>query len=121
MGNDIMRTTRQAKALRVVAGYCPMGCGASLAVRVDGQVYCWEEDCPRPSAIHEILCVPETEHLVLLAPLDFTVQHPLRERLDGELFHCSMHAHIKAMDGPPHPPGTYRVTGTAGQYDWELV
>jgi len=97
-----------------VAGWCPMGCGMTLVLPGDeeageGNVTCAHPKCPRPSAVHELLQERETEHVVIVGEDTFSLQHPLRERLDGELFDCPAHRWLKAQDGPPVEPGRYRM------------
>jgi hypothetical protein len=106
----------------LVAGYCP-ACGReSLTVDDDGFLGCNRRGCPRPDAAHEILDDPETEHIVQLASLEFTVRHPLRERLDDALMSCDLHRWITRRDGPPYEPRRYRVSadGTGG-WSWERI
>lgn len=102
-----------------VRGFCPMGCGETLFVvnhRVSNhRVECCNEGCPRPAAAAEILNDPETEHIVEVDAVGFCLQHPLRERLDGDLFGCTLHDQLVAKAGPTGPtglvePGRYRVT-----------
>lgn len=44
-----------------IEGYCPMGCGQTLAVQ-DGTISCQAPECPRPGLLHEMLfprvCAP---------------------------------------------------------------
>lgn len=104
-----------------VAGYCPMGCGQTLVlVGWGGHVACSLDACPRPDAAADILNDAEVNHIVALGATTFTVRHPLRERLDDELMHCSLHEWIAGLSGPPRKPGTYRVYQAAGadRYDW---
>lgn len=103
-----------------VQGYCPMGCGQTLFLGEGGHITCSYGMCPNPSAVDEILADRETEHVVRLNRTNFDVQHPLRERLDGELFDCGMHAAIAACVGPPEEPGhLYRVR--AFDEPWERL
>lgn len=60
-----------------VGGYCPMGCGQTLVVLAD----------------------PEVEHVVRLDETEFSLQHPLRERLQGRLLDCGMHGRITSPRG----------------------
>lgn len=95
-----------------VAGFCPFGCGAKLVLRV-GRVVCDGQSCPRPLAVHEIISDPETAHLVEVGTETFGLQHPLRERVDRNLFNCDLYERLRALDGPPVVPGMYRtVDGT---------
>lgn len=92
-----------------VKGYCPMGCGKTLFVASGGFVTCSWCECPNPGAATDILGISETEHIVLLGEETFTVQHPLRERLNGDLWECRLHSHLVSLNGPPAIPGRYRV------------
>ena len=112
----------QAMTFRV-HGFCP-ACGhVALTVGIDGHITCGHPDCPQPDAVSELLADKETGHVVWLADDDFTIRHPLRERLGDELLNCQLHADLTA-DGPPLPPGKYRVPvgGTTFRaYDWETL
>lgn len=97
--------------MRAVTGYCPMGCGRTLNLRErDDRIICVWPECPRPDAVHEILAVEEIDHIVVLAVEDFSMEHPLRERLDGVLFDCPLNKWLSELDGPPYSPGRYRVS-----------
>lgn len=102
-----------------VAGYCPMGCGQTLVLGEGGHVTCSWARCPRPAAVDELLSDRETEHIVRLDAYTFAVEHPLRERLDGELFDCALHAAIATAEEPPEAPGRYRVR--AFDQPWERL
>lgn len=96
-----------------------MGCGETLFVGSGGYITCSFIHCPRPDAVSDILADRETEHIVELDRETFSVQHPLRERLDGDLFRCKLHAESSEMDGPPRVTGRYRVYGPAANRHWE--
>ena len=104
-----------------------MGCGRSLFLSDDGRVTCCDASCPRPGAAAELLEDRETEHIVIFGETEFTVRHPLRERLDDALMDCELHKDIAAMSGPPVAPGTYRARWADydaavpgyGQWTWE--
>lgn len=96
--------------MRTVAGFCPMGCGQTLFLGAGGHVTCSLIGCPRPTAADELLGDTETEHIVMLGADEFTVRHPLRERLDDALLDCQLHSDIRYMSGPPRQLGRYRVT-----------
>ena len=96
----------------LAAAKCPMGCGTTLEVNDLGTLRCFAQDCPRPDAAELILSTTETEHLVLIgSPLfSYTIQHPLKERLEGQLFECPYAPDVsdnvhKRMERP----GIYRV------------
>lgn len=99
-----------------VQGYCPMGCGTTLFLGSGGYVTCSLDKCPNPSAASDILDTREHEHIVVLEEDTFSMQHPLRERLNGELFDCGLHQYLNTLGGPPRMPGRYRVGMVGG--DW---
>lgn len=91
-----------------IAGYCPMGCGQTLFVGARGHVTCSLVGCPNPCAVDELLQDRETEHVVSYAENGrWNAQHPLRERLNGELLDCPIHRALAAA--LPRKPGRYRV------------
>lgn len=100
---------------RKVQGYCPMGCGDTLFLGSGGYVTCSWVKCPRPDAAADVLLERETEHVVVLGESTFDIQHPLRERLEGELFDCGLHARLRELSGPPFKPGRYRVFWRDGE------
>ena len=112
---------------RRVQGCCPMGCGETLVLAAEGYVTCTRLRCPRPDAATDILADQESEHIVVFGETEFTVRHPLRERLDDALMDCELHKDIAAMAGPPVRPGTYRArwadhdpaTPGYGRWTWE--
>lgn len=107
-----------------VAGCCPQGCGETLQRRgSDGVVWCGARDCPRPDSVHLVLQDPETEHVVSVGEFGYTIQHPLRERVHGALFECSVHADVSnTVDERMGEPGRYRVTWTEDrELKWELL
>lgn len=105
-----------------VQGHCPACGGASLFLAEGGHVTCSRLECPRPTAVDELLADRETDHIVVLEQTDFTVRHPLHERLDDALLTCDVHQRIRALDGPPRELGTYRVTVLpGGSWMWEQV
>jgi len=106
-----------------VDGFCPMGCGKTLFLGSAGHVTCSWCECPNPGAAADILSIPETEHIVQLGESTFTVQHPLRERLNGDLWGCRLHQHLGRSSGPPAIPGRYRVyvDGDARPTTWVAV
>lgn len=106
-----------------VPGYCPMGCGQTLIAAADGYITCTHLQCPCPEAVSTLLEDSETEHVVEFKAAEFTVRHPLRERLDDDLFDCDLHAHIAALPGPPVQPGRYRATPrpTDLGYTWQWI
>lgn len=95
---------------RRLHGYCPMGCGETLFLSDGGHVECSNVDCPRCDAVDTILAESETEHVAVFDDEGFALQHPLRERVEGELFKCDIHQRLRAIGGAPVTPGRYRVT-----------
>lgn len=91
-----------------ISGYCPMGCGETLSAWIpSGEIRCFNASCPRETAVGELLSDPQTEHIVNIGASDFSLQHPLRERLDGELFDCPLNRFLLSLSGPPAKPGRY--------------
>ena len=103
-----------------VTGHCPMGCGELLHLR-HGTVTCKSAYCPRPDAAAEILADGEVHHVVTLGEVDFTVRHPLRERLDDALLDCTVTSWLRGLDAAPQQPGVYRLwwAGTGATAVWE--
>ena len=105
-----------------VQGYCPMGCGRTLFLGAGGHVTCRRYGCPNPVAVDDILAWPEHEHIVTFTEEDFTILHPLRERLNHALVNCELHRFCRMGSGPPVAPGTYRARGDgAGSWAWEAA
>lgn len=104
-----------------VKGYCPMGCGQTLFLASGGHITCRLDVCPNPTAVDDILAWPEHEHVVTFASKDFTILHPLRERLNNELVNCDLHAFCRHLDGPPVEPGNYRARGSGDKWTWERL
>lgn len=102
-----------------IQGRCPMGCGETLMLAEGGFVTCCHLDCPRPDAASAILAGAGPEHLVELRERDFTVRHPLAERLDEALMNCTLHEHLQQM--PPRKPGRYRVWQDGESYVWHAA
>jgi hypothetical protein len=100
-----------------------MGCGETLVVSTVGYIICADLTCPRSDAVADILDDSEGQHIVQLDETEFTVRHPLRERLGDELTSCDLSAWIAAQPEPPAWPGRYRVvwTGDPDTSTWSLV
>lgn len=89
-------------------GHCP-ACGQTkLAASQTGVLVCCNLDCPRPTALAELIATSEVGHVVQLDRHDFDLQHPLLERLDGGLFACELTDEI-AVSGPPAQTGRFHV------------
>lgn len=91
----------------IVRGYCPMGCGQSLILE-GARVRCEDFACSNPEAVQRILDNPETEHIVRISLGDVSVKHPLRERVEDDLFECPIF-HTVTREAYAYDPGTYRV------------
>lgn len=121
-------------------GFCPMGCGQTLERVAGGEIRCTAELCGKPDAAQRILMDPEAEHIVTITDcgrnggVTFSLRHPLRERLDGDLEACALHAFLSRQlhTGALHSRAT--VEGTrwrirkdtmrppgARSYNWESV
>jgi hypothetical protein len=103
---------------RTIPGFCPMGCGATLFVGSGGHITCSCIPCPNPAAVDLILADATVGHIVVLDEFDFKIQHPLRERLDGELFDCPFNLYMSEQTGPPVPPGRYLVMASTAENTW---
>lgn len=102
-----------------VQGYCPMGCGDTLFLGEGGFLTCSYLPCPRPDALAQIIGNKETEHVVDLGLSEFSIWHPLRERIEDEtqnLINCDLHRYLNSLDGPPRVPGKYRASKRDGQW-----
>lgn len=95
---------------RKLNGYCPMGCGVTLISTVVGAILCDNADCPRPTAVGELLALRNLEHEVTLTLTGFQVVHPLRERFDDLILRCPLDAWLRARPAPPARPGVYTAT-----------
>jgi hypothetical protein len=107
-------------------GKCPMGCGRTLHYSSgSGFVVCMNKDCPDDGAVNKLLADPEAGHIVVLNEFDFDLKHPLRERIDDELFDCHVYRVLTAAKAPPQALGRWRVTDTTGDdpkaWTWERV
>lgn len=111
-----------------------MGCGETLTLK-EGRVRCCMADqCQDPDAVDKLLADEETEHIVIfLGERRFSLQHPLRERIDGELHNCQLHRWLVTNAAPVESPGKYRVSvhhpdgysesyrPGEGSWDWERI
>lgn len=54
--------------------------------------------------------------------LGFTVEHPLRERLEkGGMHGCALHQHLRRSKGAPVRPGRYRAVGAGERWSFTEV
>jgi hypothetical protein len=81
---------------------------------------CMNGECPNPSAAQQLLSDNETEHIVRFNERGFfNVKHPLRERIDGELLDCPIHAVVTAR---VHSEGTKAsVAGSTWRVTYEPI
>lgn len=113
-----------------VKGHCPV-CGASELFLCHGKVVCANTSCSRPTAAHELLQDDETGHIMSVGPREFTLRHPIRERLDDALMNCQLHQHMTEFivsyldEGSMAAGQTYRVYGSGDgedfAWEWEPV
>jgi hypothetical protein len=104
-----------------VAGFCPMGCGRTLFLGEGGHVTCSVIECPNPTAVTDLLHDAETEHVVVFHDVGWSITHPLRERLDGDLSGCALHQFLEGLYGPPILPGRYRARLVGERWTWERL
>lgn len=94
-----------------VLGYCPMGCGKTLHLNPDsGMIACLNKSCPSPLAVTKLIGADSTSHLVKIERTGWTLEHPLKERVTGSLFDCSLADWLEHLDRAPVSSGLYRVT-----------
>lgn len=112
----------------LLEGYCPRGCGQTLyaeEMNVSNRIICMGEACDDPVAVNKLLQDSETEHVVRFSLHDFTVRHPLRERIGDELMDCDAHTECSSLRCPPEgEPGLYRMYRDQdgyGEYRFERI
>lgn len=93
-----------------VLGYCP-SCGRDrlFVPESGGAILCAHHGCPEPTAAHDILSDREMQHIAVIREKDFTLRHPLIERLDDRLMECRVNQMLVDLGTPPEP-GEYLVT-----------
>jgi|SRR5690349_4052702 len=121
-----------AESAPVVLGYCP-ACGGHDTLRLvpgQGYVRCSADDCPDPDAVSDLLDPPEgmhiRDHLVKLTRDQVNVQHPMIERIEGELFGCAVASAIIEAGRSALEDGTYAVQVTdladhPNDWNWERI
>jgi hypothetical protein len=92
-----------------IQGHCPACGGTSLFVAEGGYITCSRIDCAEPDAVASILDDSEIAHVVEFREADFTIRHPLIERVDDRLMQCQLHADLVDLAGPPVQVGRYRA------------
>lgn len=74
-----------------VSGHCPACGNLSLVRAYKGELLCTIEECPSPGAAHALLNLPHINaHLVSVHAGSGTIRHPLIERLNDDLFRCTL-------------------------------
>lgn len=108
---------------QVVDGFCPMGCGRTLAVGGRGRVYCTNPECPDQDAVHELLGDAETQHIVTFQNDGILIRHPLRERVRDELENCTLLYALTVVYPPLATAGRWRVyqDETGRPFGWEQL
>lgn len=101
-----------------VEGRCPSCEKEELALSSSGEIYCVDKACARPKAVTEILKNASTKHIVKLTSYNFSVQHPLIERLEDGVFECELVKELTYSSNPPKPTGVYQVVRTSTGWDW---
>lgn len=96
-----------------------MGCGPTLFLGAGGHITCNWRHCPDPWALDTIASEPITEHIIHIRAKDFTIRHPLRDRVGRNLEECTVHEWLSSLKTPPMPPGTYLVTPFADGWTWK--
>jgi len=114
--------------IRDISGaYCPMGCGQALHLMAGGLIECLAPLCPDRGAAQKILSSQEHLDVVVISGDGFAVQHPLRERLGGELFRCPVHEALVRLAGQGDlpdgcdGPGRYRARIAEGRLALERI
>ena len=104
-----------------VEGYCPM-CGRAALIKMGSRLMCTDDRCPNPLGLHILLQNRMiSDHLVRVGEDGFSVQHPMRERLNGELFVCGLHVGLSQAEEAPVEPGLYVATLVNDAWDLTRV
>lgn len=105
--------------MRIRGVRCVMGCGETLMLDPTHGIICSYLQCPSPTAVAAILADGETEHIIRVSNGALTIQHPLRERLEGGLFACSLDAHC--MEHEPTADGHWRAWWDGEQWKFRRL
>lgn len=94
-----------------IAGHCPACARRTLFAGHEGNIICTHALCPDPTVLTELLDQRRPErHVAWFDEEDWTLEHPLRCRIDG-LADCEVHAAKVDLAGPPAEGlGRYEVT-----------
>lgn len=83
-----------------VEGRCPQCGHEELKVNAaNPKVYCHNPQCTRPDAVTRLLKESDPDHVLVVKEGFWTLKHPLRERLEGDLFGCEIANAVAALDG----------------------
>ena len=105
-----------------VIGYCPMCSGETLGLDGLGEIICTNADCPDRLAVTKLLRNRQSEHIVVFHSDDtFSVQHPMKERIDGKLHLCRLRQELSASGTPPMPPGRYIAHQAHHRWTFERI
>lgn len=107
-----------------VRGFCPICAYPDPIVSEEGFLVCASGRCPKPEVVGKVLLDEEICHRVLILDEQardgddyrWVVKHPLRERVEDELFRCEISGVPiwdiveNRMASLPLEPGEYRIT-----------
>jgi hypothetical protein len=107
-----------------IKGFCP-ACGQDelYVSHLRCRLGCSNPVCPDPDAADKLLADNETHHIVRFDPNDevFDIKHPIRERIDDELFDCSIHQLVLDAEDYHDWEGTWRILEEADPPGWEKI
>lgn len=106
--------------IKLLGTYCP-SCGEESLYVIQPQnanifLECRNEKCTRREAVMRVLRDREIGHIVLFSDVDaFSMQHPIRERIDSELLDCELMRYLSEHGAPSllFGPGKYRAIPSA--------
>ena len=98
-----------------------MGCGPTLHVMSGGLIMCLSRACPDPGAVTAIISDPEFLDVVEFGEDGWRIIHPLRERVNKDLFRCPVHTAVATLEENPED-GRYRASiGEDGELHLEKI
>lgn len=104
-----------------VQGKCPWCGRSSLFLGAGDYITCSTAECSNPTGVTDLLD-GETGHVVVILETGgFTIQHPMRERAEGELFDCGLHQYLSSLSAAPIASGKYRVRWDDCSARWERL
>jgi hypothetical protein len=95
-----------------IVGHCPVCGRQTLRLKRGGLIHCANTACVNRVAVTALLGTKEIEHTIVVRDDEsWTLQHPLRERISGDLFECRFHDEVNLDIGNGACPGagTYRL------------